>query len=299
MELDSKAILGRSIRALRESLGWSLERLAERSGISYQYLSAVETGKKNFSIAILDAIAVAMKSDLPTIIEQAYAPPQPIPVVSRANFIKGATLPPGLSASNLLDVLNETHKVVRLINAGLMRASGRSLSKYIQANNFSGIVSNILCDSFSRLSAYKHNHDQKYPDLICKKATPHVGLEVKSTIQVGKGGESHNGHSGWHVISCFQVLPECGDIQFVHVMFADLIGHKLANPDWKYLGSTVDSDTGSQRTETYNTTPAGTAKLRHGTVYLDPAIIKIARWRVDKSVAVPLYSPFRKLPSSK
>ena len=173
-----------------------------------------------------------------------------------------------------------------------------NLSAYIQGNNFSGIVSNILCDSFSRLTPYKHNHDQQYPDLILRptRGLRNAGLEVKTTIRPGKGGESHNGHSGWHVIACYELDKTSGDICFIHIMFANLVGHGRAKADWKYVGSTVNKDTGSQRTETYVTTPGGTAKLRHGTVYLNRQKINVSRWRTSPAVPAPLGSPFKKRP---
>ncbi len=177
---------------------------------------------------------------------------------------------------------------------GEIQAGGRSLPSYIQANNFSGIVSNILSDSFDKLTPYKHNHHQRYPDLICQEKNGAIidGLEVKSTIQIGKGGESHNGHSGWHVVACFKLDAVSGDIRFIHVMFARLIGHTQAGSDWKYVGSKVNRDSGSQRTETYNTTGMGTTKLRDGSAYLDPGEVDFSRWRPRHSGPIPAYSIF-------
>jgi transcriptional regulator with XRE-family HTH domain len=296
MSTDAKVTIGRMIRLLRESGGLSQEKLAERAGITYQYLSAVENGKENFTVGILESIAKALGIELPSLIERAYTDIAPIPSVKPDFFVPGVSLPPELCTSHIESALNGTHKVVRLINTTLKRASGRPLSAYIQGNNFSGIVSNILCDSFSRLTPYKHNHDQRYPDLVCKTGDNHTlaGLEVKSTIRPGKGGESHNGHSGWHIVACFALDKESGDIRFIHVMFADLIGHDKPNADWKYVGSKVNEDTGSQRTETYITTGVGTAKLRHGTVYLDTDAVNIARWRTSPGVTAPAHSPFKK-----
>ena len=296
MSTDAKIIIGRTIRQLRESNGLSQEKLAERAGITYQYLSAMENGKENFTIGILEAIARALDIGFPMLIEQAYTDPTPVPTVSRKFFINNTSLPPCLSIDYIELALNETHKVVRLINTTLKSVSGRPLSAYIQGNNFSGIVSNILCDSFSRLTPFKHNHDQRYPDLVCKSENNKLiaGLEVKSTIRPGKGGESHNGHSGWHVVVCFFLDKDSGDIRFVHVMFAELIGHDKPAADWRYVGSKVNEDTGSQRTETYITTSQGTAKLRHGTVYLDTDFINIARWRTSPDVIAPDYSPFKR-----
>lgn len=294
--MDAKTSLGRAIRQIRESLRLSQEKLAEDAGITYQYLSALENGKENFSIGILESLARSLGTSVAPLVAHAFSPnPSPPPKISPRFFIKHAPLPMGLTIKHLEKALNETQAVIRLINATLMQVTGRPLSAYIQRNNFSGIVSNILCDSLSHFTPYKHNHDQRYPDLIhvatggCK-----VGLEVKSTIKPGKGGESHNGHSGWHVIACFLLDESTGDIEFVHIMFADLVGHGKEGADWKYVGNNVNEDTGSQRTETYTTTPAGTAKLRHGSVYLNTEKIPIGRWRTDKAIPIPPYSPFQK-----
>ena len=105
-------------------------------------------------------------------------------------------------------------------------------------------------------------------------------LEVKTTIKVGKGGESHNGHGGWHLIACYQ-SDEAGGVRFLHLMCASLNDHRSQAPDWKYVGSRVNAATGSQRTETYVTTPAGTTKLRDGSVYIDPSI-DVRRWRQER-----------------
>jgi transcriptional regulator with XRE-family HTH domain len=295
MQKNANYIIGQAIRQFREHSGLSQEKLAATAGITYQYLSAVENGKENFTVGVLDALAQALELPLDALVGQAYADTRPTPTVDAAFFIPRAKLPPGLKPAHIEAVLNETHRILRLINATLRQATGRPLSAYIQGNNFSGIVSNILTDAFSRLTPYKNNHDQKYPDLICspRGGRSRAGLEVKATIQKGKGGESHNGHAGWHVVACFEVDAGSGDIRFVHVMFADLVGHGQPGADWKYVGSRVNSATGSQRTETYNTTATGTAKLRHGSVYLDTGRVNIARWRTDPSVPAPRHSPFR------
>lgn len=294
--MDAKTTIGRTIKTLRETRGLSQEKLAEAADITYQYVSDVENGKQNFSIGVLESLAGAMGLSLPTLIDAAYANPKPSPLVDPKFFITKSPLPPELTAAHVETALNETHRIIRLINTTLTKVADRPLSSYIQGNNFSGIVSNILCDAFSRLTPYRHNHAQKHPDLLLQpiRGTARVGLEVKTTIRPGKGGESHNGHSGWHVIACYELDKTSGDICFLHVMFADLVGHGGAKADWKYVGSTVNKETGSQRTETYTTTPGGTAKLRHGTVYLNREKINVSRWRTDPDVSAHPSSPFIK-----
>jgi len=227
----------------------------------------------------------------------AYAPAADAAgVMTKKNCFRPQTpLPPGMKLAHLESAMNATQSIVARINANLLASGAKPLPDYIQGNNFSGLVSNILCDALHDHSPYKHNSHQAYPDLInssAREGRKTAGLEIKSTIQIGKGGESHNGHSGWHLIACFAIEKGTGNVRFVHVMIAVLNGHNHAEPDWAYVGSKVNPTTGSRRTETYNTTLIGTTKLRDGSAYLDPAVIDFKRWRQQRRGTMPDYSIF-------
>lgn len=188
--------------------------------------------------------------------------------------------------------MNAAQRIIAVINSNLLSNGGKALYDYIQGNNFSGLVSNIFCDALHDHTAYKHNSHQAYPDLVNAHVTEGgkpAGLEVKSTIQ-GKRGESHNGHSGWHLVACYRIDRETCHIKFVHIMCAVLNGHTHAQPDWTYVGSKVNVATGSRRTETYNTTLIGTTKLRDGSVYLDPEFISFKRWKFKRRGDKPAYA---------
>ena len=132
----------------------------------------------------------------------------PIPMANREHFRSAVPLPPGLKLLHLEQAMNAAQRIIATINSNLLSNGGKALYDYIQGNNFSGLVSNIFCDSLHDHSAYKHNSHQAYPDLVnahvIEEGKP-AGLEVKSTIQAGKGGESHNGHSGWHMVACYRI----------------------------------------------------------------------------------------------
>lgn len=294
--MSAQKIIGHYIRRLREEKSVSQEALANASGITYQYLSGVENGKANFSIGVLEAISKALESDLAQLVSLAFAAASgtTYPTVNPAFFRPDVPLPPPLTTDLLNDVLDETQRIIFLINTSLTSIGAPPLVNYVQGNNFSGLVSNILCDSFSQLTPFQHNSHQAYPDLIAKDPATRqvVGLEVKTTIQIGKGGESHNGHSGWHLIGCFQIDRTTGNIKFIHVMLAVLNGHQTTEPDWNYVGSKVNTETGSRRTETYNTNLFGLTKLRDGSVYLDPTAIEFKRWRQVRREPVPAHSIF-------
>ena len=215
---------------------------------------------------------------------------EPIPQVQE-RFFRQVPLPSGLTIEHLREAMSQTQRMIARINKSLRFGTDLPLIHFIQANSFSGIVSNILTDSLDQVSPYKHNHDQRFPDL--RNPSNGVGLEMKASNKPGKGGESHNGHGGWHLVSCFELDEASGDILFVHIEVAELVGYiDDQEGDWHYCGSAVNEETGSQRTETYYTTGRGTSKLRDGSVYLDTdRVTNWKRWRHDKSYPIPPHSP--------
>src|SRR5216683_6792362 len=276
--MDAKTILGRFVRKLREQANLTQEQLARKAEITYQYVSGLENGRENFSIDILNALGEALECPLPQLVSGAFAEETtaPIPTVNRDYFRPQTPLPPQLMLSHLELAMNAAQRILAVINSNLLSTGAKPLYNYIQGNNFSGLVSNSLCDALSDHSPYKHNSHQAYPDLVNARVIEDgkpAGLEVKSTIQIGKGGESHNGHSGWHMVACYVIDRETCHIKFVHIMLAVLNGHAHPQPDWTYLGSKVNAVTGSRRTETYNTNLLGTTKLRDGSVFLDPTMV--------------------------
>lgn len=294
-EMESKVVIGRFIRKLREQKTLTQEQLARKTGITYQYLSGLENGRENFSVDILESLGKALDCPVPQLVSGAFAEETtaPIPTANKDLFRPQAPLPLGLKLSEIEDAMNASQRIIGVINSNLMSNGGKPLYDYIQGNNFSGLVSNILCDAIHAHSSYKHNSHQAYPDLInpnAKHGGKPVGLEVKSTIRVGKGGESHNGHSGWHMIACYRIDRATCHIKFVHIMCAVLNSHTHAQPDWKYVGSKVNATTGSRRTETYNTNLAGRTKLRDGSIYLDPEFVNFKRWRTQRVGAKPPYA---------
>ena len=297
--MDAKVIIGRFVRTLREQKRLTQEQVAVKTDITYQYLSGLENGRENFSIDVLEALGLALDCPLPQLVAGAFSPAPAVALepVNNAYFRPKVPLPPGMKVAHLAAAIGATQGIVSQINANLLGSGGKPLPDYIQGNNFSGLVSNMLCDSLHNHSPYRHNSHQAYPDLINPSAKEHgkpAGLEVKTTIKVGKGGESHNGHAGWHLVACFTIEPQTGNIRFVHLMFAVLNNHSHPEPDWKYVGSKVNAETGNRRTETFNTTPFGTTKLRDGTVYLDPNTIHFERWKQQRRGSVPAYSIFAK-----
>ncbi len=206
-------------------------------------------------------------------------------------FFRNVPLPPELTQNQLYQAMSKTEQMLSRINFHLRNSADFPLINFIQANNFSGIVSNMLTDALDVSSPYKHNHEQRFPDL--KNPNNGIGLELKAANKPGKGGESHNGHGGWHLIAGFELDEVSGNIRFIHVEIAELISFRdEPEGDWHYCGSNVNEETGSQRTETYYTTNRGTSKLRDGSVYLDTdKVANWQAWRHCQQYVIPSYSP--------
>ncbi|GAA4822536.1 hypothetical protein GCM10023201_05600 [Actinomycetospora corticicola] len=68
-----REVVGRRVRALRRDRGERLADTAERAGISPQYLSEVERGRKDPSSEILAAVAGALEVPLRDLIGLAHA----------------------------------------------------------------------------------------------------------------------------------------------------------------------------------------------------------------------------------
>src|SRR5438309_6736974 len=57
--------IGDRVRTRRTSMGWTLREIAERSGVSSRFLSDLEAGKGNISVARLADVARAL--DVPVV----------------------------------------------------------------------------------------------------------------------------------------------------------------------------------------------------------------------------------------
>jgi transcriptional regulator with XRE-family HTH domain len=60
--MDMRKLVGRNAARLRKERGLTQEQLAERSGLSQQYLSGLEQGRRNPTIVTLHELAVALEA---------------------------------------------------------------------------------------------------------------------------------------------------------------------------------------------------------------------------------------------
>lgn len=132
--MDTKSILGRFIRELREQANLTQDQLARKTGISYQYLSSLENGRENFSVNVLESLGSALKCHVPELVAGAFAEKEtaPIPTANKNYFRPNAPLPPGLKISHLEAAMNASQRLLGVINSNLRAHGGKPLFEYIQ-----------------------------------------------------------------------------------------------------------------------------------------------------------------------
>ena len=70
MSMDVKFLLAKNVRKHREELGISQEDLAELSGLHRTYISGVERGVRNPTIAVVAVLAKALKISVSTLLSE-------------------------------------------------------------------------------------------------------------------------------------------------------------------------------------------------------------------------------------
>lgn len=62
--MDSKLLVGKRVKELRNKLGISQEELADLAGLDRTYVTSVECGRRNISIVNIEKLAKALKVSL-------------------------------------------------------------------------------------------------------------------------------------------------------------------------------------------------------------------------------------------
>jgi transcriptional regulator with XRE-family HTH domain len=58
--MDMRKLVGENVRRIRLKKGWTQEHFAEVSGISQQYISSLESGRRNPTVVTLHELAQAL-----------------------------------------------------------------------------------------------------------------------------------------------------------------------------------------------------------------------------------------------
>ena len=114
--MDVNLRLARRLRALRGAQGWSLEALAERSGVSRSAISLIENGRSSPTATVLDKLATALGVALASLFEEERAagtPPSPVARVAEqpvwtdpaSGYVRRNVSPAAPSPIQLVDVV--------------------------------------------------------------------------------------------------------------------------------------------------------------------------------------------------
>jgi transcriptional regulator with XRE-family HTH domain len=114
--MDLTTRIARSVRDLRDAQGFSLDALAERSGVSRSNISLIERGQSSPTAAVLDKLAAALGVTLASLFEEAKqtaAEPTPMARVAEqpvwtdpaSGYIRRNVSPPARSPIQLVDVI--------------------------------------------------------------------------------------------------------------------------------------------------------------------------------------------------
>lgn len=67
--MEIQARLGQNVRRLREAKGWSQEDYADRAGIHRTYVSDIERGKRNPTVAVVEKLAKPLEVSAGTLLD--------------------------------------------------------------------------------------------------------------------------------------------------------------------------------------------------------------------------------------
>ena len=156
--MDINTRIARRVRALRDERGYTLDALAERSGVSRSMISLIERGQSSPTAAVLDKLAAGLDVTLATLFEEpARDDAAPSPVVRQAEqpvwtdpasgYVRRNLSPPARSPIQLVDVLFPAGKRVAYDGAA------RDAEIHQQVWMIDGVMEVTVGDTLWRLAA--------------------------------------------------------------------------------------------------------------------------------------------------
>jgi transcriptional regulator with XRE-family HTH domain len=114
--MDLTQRIARRVRELRDAQGFSLDALAERSGVSRSNISLIERAQSSPTAAVLDKLAAALGVTLASLFDEPSAPAaepspmarvaeQPVWTDPESGYVRRNVSPPARSPIQLVDVI--------------------------------------------------------------------------------------------------------------------------------------------------------------------------------------------------
>ena len=186
-----------------------------------------------------------------------------------------ASLPYGLSVSQVAEGVRETYRLFDGINNYLVSNQFRPLEELVLGNSLSGLISEFLVKNIGRASTTLVANQKVggHPDLLPKDKYPSgsvlkgtEGIELKTSMQKG-GWQGHNPEKCWVMIFRYTV-GEQPDGKRLPLTFTEILCGRLLKSDWSYSGRKGRS----RRTPTASITSSGVEKLRGNFLYRIPGV---------------------------
>ncbi|MBR7779563.1 helix-turn-helix domain-containing protein [Undibacterium rugosum] len=113
--MDINQLIAHRISALRDAHGWSLDGLAQRSGVSRSTISLIERAATSPTAVVLDKLSLALGVTLGSLFEAEPAltsPPSPLQLAAQqiiwtdpeSGYTRRQLSPPGLSPLHLVEI---------------------------------------------------------------------------------------------------------------------------------------------------------------------------------------------------
>jgi transcriptional regulator with XRE-family HTH domain len=188
------------VRELRQGRRWSLEDLADESGLHRTHLGLVERGERRLSITSAEQVARAFGVSLSAFValgESSWRPRIADPALClHEDEIRRRV---GLECDWVSGAIEATYATLDSIDERLTQVGSPVLAKLVELANLSAMIGNILGAGLASASRglYVRNRPHAYPDLIpTDKALPPIELKMALETNTPKG---HLPKAGLHV----------------------------------------------------------------------------------------------------
>jgi transcriptional regulator with XRE-family HTH domain len=160
--MDINTRIARRVRELRDAQGFSLDALAQRSGVSRSHISLIERGQSSPTAVVLDRLATGLGVTVASLFESSKAlgsppaPPSPLARVAdqpvwadpASGYVRRNVSPPGVrSALQLVDVVFPAGRRVAF------ETGARAVEVHQQVWMIDGVMELTVGDDHWRLTA--------------------------------------------------------------------------------------------------------------------------------------------------
>lgn len=186
---------------LRLQSGWSLEELAERSGLHRTFLGLVERGERGVTLSTAAKLAGAFEMRLSALVTLAEASeggvsssqtvltPRRLPTSVSLNGPALTDLT-GLDTATVREAVEYVYETLDLIDAELVARGSEPVSGLVELANLSSMIGNLLGAGIAEESAelYKRNRPHAFPDLVPQRVgLPELELKIALEMNRPKG----------------------------------------------------------------------------------------------------------------